>query len=94
MTIETIYTCDKCGKKASESGAVLTVVLTIESEPTNYAIDRKHYKKDYCYSCLKEMTGWRIGKKEREKLDPPPLTMEDLIREICQETVTDMTGAL
>lgn len=89
MSVQTTYTCDRCGAKQDTHQQFWNVAVRVwsfDSLPTSYDMGPKN---QWCRSCC-EMFGILPHTKERTVITPEP-TIEDLIREIVRQEVADGT---
>lgn len=93
MSIHTIYRCDVCGKVVDASSDIAKVHVGIAS--TNYGSFGNTYSihnhslnaKDFCNECL---IAYGIKRLQNTPLPATaPITIEDLIRLIVQEEVSN-----
>lgn len=85
MSVQTTYTCDRCGAKQdtyNQFWVVSVRVTSFDALPSNYDRGKSAH---WCRACC-EMYGILPHTKECTVITPEP-TLEDLIREIVREEV-------
>lgn len=96
---EVAYTCDRCGYETdswdntrSEGGSsrqMWTVGVAVRHSQHLQSVGAyvtEGQRADWCDSCVREMG--LVGVKPTPNQDPPPPTLEDIIREIVREETT------
>ena len=86
MATKMVYTCDKCGSEQNHGDQFWTVGVT--ATMSIYAGDQRvdKFSMQVCRPCL-ESLGIHVRTETKEKPDHNPPTLEDLIREIVEQTV-------
>ena len=88
MSVKTEYVCDRCGNSQpthEQFWVVGVVAHTYDRQPS--ACDFGNRRMQVCRPCL-EVLGVHRRKPEQEAAPiPPPLTVEELIREIVQQEI-------
>lgn len=97
MTTTTIYKCDKCGVEQSTDQQMWDVGVFVTHKPEGYKYTETNYipkriQADWCRKCV-ENVGLLPSDKPKDVEQPKPATLEDMVREIAAQQVTDMTGA-
>lgn len=98
MSTETKVKCDRCGHSFIEGAEDRRSMYTV-SIIYQHGIGKHLYshttrseanvgKADWCEDCCKQTGIWRPRKKPNEPM-PEPLTIEDLVREIIYEHVSE-----
>jgi hypothetical protein len=86
--ITTIYTCDKCKKDVDKGGELFDVELSVTFNWGRKIIA----KQDWCEDCMivNSLQNYIPKNKENlEKITPPP-TLEDFIRDMIYEVVSEV----
>lgn len=98
MTVEVIYTCDRCKGRVTEPGhlwAVAVVVLDHRRfQPHSSASTHGNceHSRQWCDACVRQV-GILPTPKETAKEVAPTLRLEDLVREIVQDEIANAAQA-
>ena len=79
--IKTEYICDKCGVTVSQKRNLFKVAIYVDDHATNW-------RRDWCRTCMAEI-GEVQDMEGKFTAQDPPVTLEDLIREIVQEEISN-----
>lgn len=95
--IVTTYTCDKCKHSQSDKEKPMQLweigIGISPMEKNRYAYSRElSHKKLWCRDCVVKAGILPPNKDEKEKASEPPITLEDIIREIIQEELEASQG--
>lgn len=96
MSKVTTYTCDRCGASSTDVEELEILEVRIVWYPnyrynkSNQADDYKNRKADWCKNCRVELgiIDPDVHRLEVTPIEPPP-TLEDLVREIVKETLSE-----
>ena len=92
MSQKTTYTCDRCGHTHETTDKIYTVVLFVKEGPGAYLsnYDFPSRRRDWCLDCVSAFQllppKWNAPKVPDA---PSPPTIEDIIREIVRDEVSN-----
>lgn len=92
MSIVTTYTCDRCAKSQTTDDQMWNVKVSYQHIRMS---DQDGPKALWCRACMEKvgiLGPYRAETKLPDESKPQPLTLEDLVREIARDEVTNMTG--
>lgn len=98
MTTEIILTCDRCNRRVLDPSKLWAVAVVVVDYrrfvPGSSAGAHSHseHRKEWCDDCVREI-GILPKPKVKNEEPEPPLSLEDLVREIAQEEIEAATGA-
>jgi len=86
MSVTTTIKCDRCHKEVKNT-EIKSININVADGANNryepsYSYPVKHA--DWCIDCCVEMQVYS-PKKKTDEPTPPPITIEDLVREIVRE---------
>jgi hypothetical protein len=95
MPVITIYQCDKCGAEQPTPEQFWRVAVTIASFASHgYHNEIARHSAGWCRKCIED--AHMLPRADDRKAEPLPEapTLEDLVREIAREEITEATGAV
>jgi hypothetical protein len=94
MTITVTYHCDRCETDQPTSEQFWEVAVALSSVQTPHTGAHKRITQHWCRKCVEDfhLLPPIEHNKAAEELPPAP-TLEDLVREIAREEITELTGA-
>lgn len=95
MSISTTYKCDRCAHEQDNATQMWNVSIGFGHLSGNYSSSYCKKKEQlWCRSCMDKFD--LLEGEGNPKNQTPPIvvpTLEDIIRELCRDEITNMTGA-
>lgn len=95
MGIETKYSCDKCGHSQPTASQMWHICIGYGSLESNHApAYYETHQQMWCRNCMENQGILRGDNNPKEKIpsEPSP-TLDDILRQIMREEISNMTGA-
>ncbi|HEY1900741.1 MAG TPA: hypothetical protein VGG49_13215 [Steroidobacteraceae bacterium] len=90
MTVTITYVCDKCGEVEMDSDQFWKVGVTIQNYRNHHHGSSQKHEQQWCRKCVEaaHLLPPQQHKQQHIELPEPP-TLEDLVREIAREEISD-----